>query len=140
MDKAQAITLTRLVKAMCPAQQIDEYTPDAWYEGGLKNWGYDDAKNAVITLSTQLRFIALSDIAIEIKRVRRGRLEAAGPTVLAAGVDADDVSAYLVKHRADVKAIADGAAVPDFETHELRDVAGLLQSSGIGRRAIGGTP
>jgi hypothetical protein len=57
--------------------------------------------------------------------------------VLGAGVDGDDVGAYLEKHRADLKAIADGTAEPDREAGELRPVTGTLEYLAR-RRAIEG--
>lgn len=137
MDKAQAVTLTRLVKAMCPAQQIDEYTPDAWYEGALKAMDYDDAKAAVLTLSSQLRFIALADIAGEVKRVRRARFTDGYQAHLGASADPDDPAAFLEAVKSDVKAIGDGVPVEEIEAGSARPV-GAVVAGLANRRSIEG--
>lgn len=137
MDKAQALTLTRLVKGMCPAQQVDRYTPDAWYEAGLKDMEYEDAKAAVMALGTKIRFIALSDISDEVKLIRRARFNGVRPDILGAAADPDDVVGYLDAVKSDVKAIGDGVPLEVIEAGEHRPVDAVLQSL-VRRRAIEG--
>jgi len=60
------------VHALCPAQRLDEFTPDAW-ELVLDGISVDDAKAALKTLGQQLRFIAPADIAGEVRRARNTR-------------------------------------------------------------------
>lgn len=114
MIKGEALMLVRLVKGICPAQQLDEYTPDAWATV-LEDTSFDDAKSAVISLARQKPFIALSDICIEVKRVRAKRFDGVKLEELGAGPDADDVAGYLDKVRADRKAIADGIPVDELD-------------------------
>jgi len=72
MNEIELAKLLRFVHALCPAQKFDEYTPDAW-ELVLGDIPFDDARAALKTLGQQLRFIAPSDIAQEVRRVRNVR-------------------------------------------------------------------
>jgi len=72
MTEDEIAKLIRFVHALCPAQKFDEYTPDAW-ELILGDVPFDDARAALKTLGQQLRFIAPSDIAQEVRRVRNVR-------------------------------------------------------------------
>jgi hypothetical protein len=46
----EAIMLCRFVKAACPQQAIDEYTPDAWLIL-LEPFRYEDCKQAAVELA-----------------------------------------------------------------------------------------
>ena len=95
MNELELAKLIRFVKALCPAQKFDEFTPDAW-ELVLEGIQFDDAKAALKTLGTQLRFIAPSDIAGEVRRIRNVR--AAQYTDYAdtlPDADPDDVFGYI---------------------------------------------
>lgn len=138
MTRDEVLLLGRWVQAACPQQKWDKYTPDVWTEM-LGAYPAEDAMLAAKALVQRQPFIALAELITEIKVIRKARIQAVGPEVLGAGVDADDVGAYLEKVRSDVKAIGDGTAEPDYESGELRPVAALLESSGIARRAIGGS-
>lgn len=72
MNEAEIAKLLRFVHALCPAQKFDEYSPDAW-ELVLGDVPFDDAREALKKLGQQLRFIAPSDIAQEVRRVRNAR-------------------------------------------------------------------
>ncbi|MFL6113967.1 MAG: hypothetical protein ACJ786_21800 [Catenulispora sp.] len=72
MTEAEIAKLLRFVHALCPAQKFDEYSPDAW-ELVLGDVPFDDARDALKKLGQQLRFIAPSDIAQEVRRVRNAR-------------------------------------------------------------------
>jgi len=72
MNEIELAKLLRFVHALCPAQKFDEYTPDAW-ELVLGDVPFDDARDALKTLGQKLRFIAPSDIAQEVRRVRNVR-------------------------------------------------------------------
>lgn len=136
MNAAEAVTLVRLVKGICPAQQIDTYTPDAWALV-LADIRYEDAQPAVIELAKRQPFISLSDIVGEVKRVRKLRIQASGVEIsaLGGGVDGDDVDAYLGKLRSDVKAIGDGASPAELEAANPRPVGALVRDLAE-RRAI----
>lgn len=72
MNETEIAKLLRFVHALCPAQKFDEFTPDAW-ELVLGDVPFDDARDALKTLGQKLRFIAPSDIAQEVRRVRNVR-------------------------------------------------------------------
>lgn len=61
--------IVRLIRALCPQQHIDRYTPIAWHEviGGLE---YDAARNAVIAVKHSQPFVDPSDIIREAKRAK----------------------------------------------------------------------
>lgn len=136
MNRMEVVALGKWCQAAFPQQKWDQYTPDVWADL-LEDYSAEDAKQAAKTLATRQPFIALSDLVGEIKSIRKARILAAGPEVLGAGVDADDVGAYLQKVRSDVKSIGDGSAEPDHETGSLRPVGALLADL-ADRKAIGG--
>jgi hypothetical protein len=73
MKRTQVVELTRAVKAVCPGQPIDQYTPDAWHPL-LKDYTLPDCLAAVAVIGQDRTFIAPSDIIAEIRRVRRQRI------------------------------------------------------------------
>lgn len=98
MIATEMATLVRFVKALCPAQKIDEYTPDAWMLviGDLE---FADAEAAVKKLGRGQAFIAAADIATEVGRIRAARLASyveTEPDV----EDPDDAQAYIDALRA----------------------------------------
>lgn len=89
--------IVRFVRALCPAQKIDEYTPDAWMLviGDLE---FADAEAAVKRLGRTQPFIAAADIATEVGRIRAARLASYVETE--PDEDPDNVQAYLEAIRA----------------------------------------
>jgi hypothetical protein len=90
--------LVRFVRALCPAQKIDEYTPDAWMLviGDLE---FADAEAAIKKLGRSQPFIAAADIAGEVSKIRAARLASyveTEPDV----EDPDNVQAYIEAIRA----------------------------------------
>jgi hypothetical protein len=73
MTEEEALVLTRYVKSCCPQQPIDTYTPEAWY-GVLKDLTFGDCERAVTALAGRQKFIAVSDIVTEVRRVRADRI------------------------------------------------------------------
>lgn len=106
MNRPEAVMLCRYVKACCPQQAIDEYTPDAWFDllGAL---AFDDCKAAVIALAQRQPFVAPAEIKTEVKRLRRDRIVAFGPLLPPAELDGDpaETNRWLV---ATTKRIGDG--------------------------------
>lgn len=99
MNPEEIATIIGMVKALCPAQRVDEFTPDAW-ELVLEDYPFKDAKAALKKLGGQLRFIAPSDIAQEIRRVRNlraGQYQDYEDTL--PDWDPDDVPGYLRAQR-----------------------------------------
>jgi hypothetical protein len=76
MKDTETVLLTRYVKACCPQQHFDSYTPDAWHKllGDLQ---FADCEAAVTELAKSQPFIAPCDIRAEVKRVREARITAA---------------------------------------------------------------
>jgi hypothetical protein len=85
MNMEQTVTLCRTVKACCPAQAFDRYTPDAWYVV-LGDYDFEEAMTAVRVLASTLRFIAPADIIQEIKHMRNERARASQEAQLWDGV------------------------------------------------------
>ena len=69
MKPTETVKLTRTVKALCPHQAIDAYTPDVWHDviGHLQ---FADCMKAVAALNGRQPFIAPSDIIREIAAQR----------------------------------------------------------------------
>jgi len=108
MNNTEAFTLLRYVVACCPAQKIDEYTPDAWTKllGDLR---FVDCEQAVTNLAQEQEFIAPKDVRKEVKRIRTKRIDTHGP------FDPPDpdmsVAEYLVWQKQARKIIADGGVI-----------------------------
>jgi len=62
MTPAEAVRLCRYVKAACPNQAFDEYTPEVWAEI-IPDWlTLDDARQAVISLKRKQTYVDISEI------------------------------------------------------------------------------
>lgn len=108
MTPREAVLLTRYVKACCPGQQIDEYTPDAWHDilGALE---LADCREAVRTIAARQPFVAPAEIAAEVKRVRAERLH----DFQYVPVPGDESTAvYLAALREQREAVASGRREP----------------------------
>ena len=78
MNETETAVLTRLVRATCPAQKIDEYTPDAWHAIFRKlpfDLSFDDARTAVEALGADQAFIAPADIVKHVRKLRTERID-----------------------------------------------------------------
>lgn len=67
MTPEQALGICRLVKAACPAQKFDEYTPDVWAPM-LADVDFDQAQKAIVEIGKRQPWIGPSDIVSEVKR------------------------------------------------------------------------
>lgn len=126
MNQQETAALIRMVKALCPAQRFDEYTPDAWLLV-LDDIPADAAVNALKPLARTQRFIAPADIAEHIRRERAQRPDTAGIDEATAVPDADpdDVPAYLAALRAGrcrVPAVERSRPVPALMAGTFRHV------------------
>lgn len=104
MTPREAVLLTRYVKACCPQQQIDEYTPDAWHDliGHLE---LADCREAVKTVAVRQPFVAPAEIRAEVQRIRSNRLH----DFQYVPVEGDsDPQVYLAALRDQRAAVADG--------------------------------
>jgi len=113
----ETVALTRYVKACCPQQQIDDYTPDAWFDL-LGDLSLADCLAAVREVCKRQPFIAPAEIRTEVRRVRRERLAReivpAPPSELT-----DEPGRYQAALQAGVKRVADGFRVPQAITSGL---------------------
>lgn len=101
MNPAEAVVLTRYVKALCPQQKIDKYTPDAWHDL-LGHLPLDEARTAAATVAARQPFVSPSEIIGEIRARHDGLArDFQGPGLPAEIPDADpdDVSGYLAAIR-----------------------------------------
>lgn len=108
MTPMEATALCRFTKALCPAQAIDEMTPDAWHLA-LADLRFEDAKVAVVEAAKLSPFVAPAEIREQVRRMRRERILAFGvlPDPPAGLSDAEETR-WLAETK---RAIADGREV-----------------------------
>ena len=70
MTHAETVLLTRYVKACCPQQAIDRYTPDAWHDL-LGDLAPEDCRAAVVTVAKRQPFVAPAEIRAEVRAYPR---------------------------------------------------------------------
>lgn len=73
MNPEEALRITRLAKALSPAQALDDFTPDAWALI-LAPYRYEDAERALRELGAEQEWIHVSHIVKRIKRLRSERI------------------------------------------------------------------
>ncbi len=73
MNHAESLTLCRYVKAGCPQQAFDEYTPDAWHDL-LSDLRFVDCKDAAKAITQRQPFCSPSEIRAEVRRTRADRI------------------------------------------------------------------
>lgn len=108
MNPAESLALTRFVRAACPQQKLDEYTPDAWHEL-LADLTFADCKTAVVALGKQQPFISPAEIRAEVRRRRNERCRA---DMTDPDYPADDVQGGLAAIKARRRALGNGDAEP----------------------------
>lgn len=110
MNRQETTTLCRYVRALCPQQAFDAYTPDAWHDV-LHPHRLDDARQAAAQLAARQPFIAPGEIVTEIRRIRDQRIGNTPPAYLPP--DHDETGAeYTARRRAQLAAIGDGREQP----------------------------
>ena len=143
MKPTEAVQTLRLVRALCPAQAIDEYTSDAW-EMALADVDMREAGEAIKQLSQTHRFIAPADIIAEIKRTQAQRLATAAaidsePEWLQAIEDPMEHSRAYIQWRKDRhRALLAGESLPVEPPRQIvtRDLGPLVRQLGASK---GGT-
>ena len=110
MNNQEATALCRYVRALCPQQKFDEYTPDAWHDV-LGQHRLEDARQAAANIAGRQPFVSPGEIVTEIRRIRDARI---GDTLPAYLPPADDETGaeYVARRRAQLRAIGDGRAQP----------------------------
>ena len=73
MNTHETAIIMRGVRALCPAQKFDEYSPDMW-EPVLADTEFADAKTAIIALGRRQPFISPGEIETEVCRMRNERI------------------------------------------------------------------
>ena len=117
MNAAEVLQLCRFVKACCPSQVLDEFTPQAWAVI-LGRYDYADAKQAVAELvSTPLdqgkaRYVEPGHIIGGIQRIRQRRLGQIAMPEPPPGLDAGEYQTWQLRTR---EAIASGTYTPPNE-------------------------
>lgn len=132
MTGEETTVLTRLIKAMCPQQAMDEFTADAWHDL-LSDLDFDECRAAMVAIGKRQPFIAPAEIRAEVRRVRDERL--ARVALPAPPPDAtDEPGRYKRIIRSNVQRIADARDIrnalppggpvlrePPTEWHEARE-------------------
>lgn len=133
MNHTEAMTICRVVAAMCPAQKFDEHTPDAWALV-LDDIRIEDAKAAVVALGKRSPWISPAEIRAEVARIRArrvGDLE----RWLVPPAELDDDAEGARQWLASAKArLGDGEPLDDVQGHRgelrVRPTAALVASAG----------
>lgn len=122
MTPTEAVKLTRLVRAICPQQQFDEYTADAWGDL-LADLRLEDCTLAVRQLGQQQVFIAPAEIRAAVRKIRTERIDRTPLPDPDPDMTPVQTIAWLRQMR---RAIADGTyqPPPQFE-RKPRDMAQL---------------
>lgn len=131
MTPDETVVLARYVRALCPGQKFDEYTPDAWHDV-LADFALADARAAAAAVARKQPFVSPAEIIAEIRKQRDDRAaDFQGPGLSAEIPDADpdDVQAYLSALRGLRTRAADGLSM------KRRPVAELL--AGVGQEIPG---
>lgn len=121
MNHTEAAFLCRYVKAACPQQHFDEFTPDTWHDilGDLR---LEDCKAAVAAIANQLDFIAPSDIRKGVRVIRDERLRVTPIPEPPPDIGADEL-AYRRWLAVTTRRIADGETVAPVAALKPRDMA-----------------
>lgn len=116
MTPSETVVLTRYVKALCPQQQIDEYTPDAWHDL-LGDLLLGECREGAKRVAQRQPFVSPSEIRAEVRKARKDRADRQLEDPPDA--DPDDVAAYL-------EALREGRAKAHDGTEKPRPVGELL--------------
>lgn len=139
MNVTEVLQICRIVKAFCPSQQFDQYTPDAWTLV-LSDQTFEDAKQAVVDIAKapldmgKSRYIEPGHIIGAILRIRARRMAEAGMPEPPAGLSPEG---YLQWQRNARNAIAAGAQ-RQLEAEAAADperVRAIIDAALPGRRA-----
>lgn len=110
MEPQETVMLTRYVRALCPQQRFDEYTPDAWHDV-LSAYRLEDARAAAAQLAARQPFISPGELVPEIRRIRDARIGDQAPAYLPP-INGETGAEYIARRRAQLAAIGDGRERP----------------------------
>lgn len=110
MTPTETTLLCRYVKACCPQQAVDDFTPDAWHDL-LGDLPLDDCRAAVVAVARRQPFVAPAEIREEVRRIRSERIGPDGPGMSepVPAADPDDVAGYLAALREQRARAGDGS-------------------------------
>lgn len=131
MTPDETVVLARYVRALCPQQKFDEYTPDAWHDV-LGEYRLEPARAAAARVAKAQPFVSPAEIIAEIRKQRDAQADSfQGPGLPAEVPDADpdDVPAYLAALRAQRTRASDGLELKPRKVAEL--IAGVADSLGM---------
>lgn len=103
MNAQEAIAVCRYVRAACPQQAMDEFTPQAWADL-LTDVRYEDAQEAVRVLVKQQPFVAPAEIITEIKRIGSKRTQKYGTADIPEDMPKPRVDASIEEERVAMRA------------------------------------
>ncbi|SFY52098.1 zinc finger domain-containing protein [Streptomyces sp. F-1] len=121
MTPDETVVLARYVRALCPQQKFDEYTPDAWHDV-LGDLPLDAARTAAAAVARRQPFVSPAEIRGEYLTQRADTAaDFQGPGLSAEIPDADpdDVPAYLAAIRAQRHRAANGTQMRRRPVAEL---------------------
>ncbi|NUO42374.1 MAG: hypothetical protein HOV82_10080 [Streptomyces sp.] len=126
MTPDETVILARYVRALCPQQKFDEYTPDAWHDV-LGEHTLTDARQAAARVAKRQPFVAPSEIVAEIGTIRKERTH--DFVYEPPGGDTDPN--YLERYRQQLAATGNGQRPPVVHKElSARPVAELLGAVG----------
>lgn len=122
MTPDETVILARYVRALCPQQKFDEFTPDAWHDV-LGDYQLADARQAAARVAKRQPFVAPSEIVGEIGKIRGSRTH----DFVYEPPPADSDPHYIQRYRTQLAATGDGQRPPVLQ-HALpaRPVAELV--------------
>lgn len=133
MNHTEAVTVCRVVAAMCPAQKFDEHTPDAWALV-LNDIRLVDAQEAVVALGKRQTFISPAEIRAEVTRIRNRRIGDVERWLVPPAELDDDVEGARRWLAAAKARLGDGEPLDDVQGDRgelrARPVAELVASTG----------
>lgn len=109
MSPEETLRVCRMVKALCPQQAMDEYTPDAWHFV-LNDLRWQDCHDAIGELGKRQHFISPDEIRAEVKRIRHKRIMEHPPLVPPSDLTDEQERAWTYEAR---RRIGDGEVIGD---------------------------
>lgn len=132
MTPNETVVLARYVRALCPQQKFDEYTPDAWHDI-LRDFTLDEARTAAATVAGRQPFVSPGEIATEVRKARRALVSVDAETEPPAA-DPNNVPLYLHQLRTHRRNVATSAipAIPALPAPVSEDdVAAMRQQKDL---------
>jgi hypothetical protein len=77
MTPEEVVMLAAYVHALCPAQKIDQYTPDAWCDvfAEVPQYSLADCREGAARVAARQPFVAPAEILGEVRKIREARLD-----------------------------------------------------------------